>query len=317
MKDAIRKSEILIEALPYIKKFAGKVIVIKYGGAAVDEKGIEDDILRDIIFMNYAGMRPILVHGGGPHISREMKRAGLEPKFIHGRRVTDSRTVEILDKALHAINRKIVRAMRAMGAKAFGLSGRDNKLIKVKRLKLFSFANQCAIAGMASKNYSCEAKPAFPLKLRSRIKVDLGFVGEVSSVDTTVVKRLIADGMIPVIYPLGVGRDGKTYNVNADDVASAIATALKAEKFVLLTNVRGIFKNKHDPKTLCDTLTISEVGRFIRRKIIDAGMIPKAASCVKAINGGVKKAHILDAGIPHALLLEIFTDKGIGTEIVR
>ncbi|MDP2912534.1 MAG: acetylglutamate kinase [Candidatus Omnitrophota bacterium] len=284
MKNAIRKSEVLIEALPHIKKFAGKVIVIKYGGAAVDEKGIENGILEDIIFMNYAGMRPILIHGGGPLISKRMKKAGLEPMFIQGRRVTDSRTVEILDKALHTINRKIVHAMRAMGAKAFGLSGRDNKLIKVKKLKLGP---------------------------------DLGFVGEVTSVDTTVVKRLIKDGMIPVIYPLGVGRDGNTYNVNADDVASGIAIALKAEKFALLTNVRGILKDKSDPKTLCNTLTVSEVQKLIKMKIIDAGMIPKALSCMKAIKGGVKKAHILDAGIPHALLLEIFTDRGVGTEIVK
>lgn len=284
MKDAIKKSDVLIEALPYIKKFFEKIVVIKYGGAAVDEKGIEKGILEDIIFMNYAGMKPILVHGGGPLISKMMKKAGLEPKFINGRRVTDSRTVEIIDRALYTINRKIVRAMRQMGAKAFGLSGRENKLIKVKKLK----------AG-----------------------VDLGFVGEVTSVDTTVVKRLIDDNIIPVIYPLGAGRDGNTYNVNADDVASGIARALNAEKYVLLTNVRGIMRDRNDPKTLYNTLTTADVKKLIRKNIVAAGMIPKAQSCIDALHGGVKKAHILDAGIPHALLLEIFTDKGVGTEIVK
>jgi len=284
MKEAIKKSRVLIEALPYIRKFFGKTIVIKYGGAAVDEKGIEKGILEDIIFMNYAGMHPILVHGGGPLISKMMKSSGLEPKFVHGRRITDFQTIEILNKALRIINRKIVNAMKAMGARAFGLSGKENNLIRVKKLKL---------------------------------EVDLGFVGEVTSVDTTVVKRLMRDNIIPVIYPLGAGRDGNTYNVNADEAASEIAVALKAEKFVLLTNVRGIMKDRSDPKTLCHTIKASEVKRLINKKVIDAGMIPKALSCVNAIRGGVKKAHILDAGIPHALLLEIFTDEGIGTEIIK
>ncbi|MDD5495610.1 MAG: acetylglutamate kinase [Candidatus Omnitrophica bacterium] len=284
MREAIRKSEVLIEALPYIKKFFEKVIVIKYGGAAVDEKGIEQDILEDIIFMNYAGMRPILVHGGGPLISKMMKKAGVEPKFIHGRRYTDKQTIHIIDKALGAINKKIVKSLNCIGAKAFGLSGRENNLIRVKKMKT---------------------------------EPDLGFVGEVTSVDTTVVEQLVEDGIIPVIYPLGVGRDGNLYNVNADDMASELAIALKAEKFVLLTNVRGIMKKKGDVRTLFNTLKTKDVGRLIKRKVIDSGMIPKANACVSAIKGGVKKAHILDASMPHALLLEIFTDKGIGTEIVR
>ncbi|MFA6141747.1 MAG: acetylglutamate kinase [Candidatus Omnitrophota bacterium] len=284
MKQAIKKSETLIEALPYIRKFFEKTIVIKYGGAAVEEKGIEKGILEDIIFMNYAGMRPILVHGGGPYISKMMKKAGIEPKFIQGRRYTDAETVYIIDKALRTINKKIVGALKSMGAEAFGMSGKENSLIRVKKMKL---------------------------------AYDLGFVGEVTSVDTTVVKRLIRDNIIPVIYPLGIGRDGSTYNVNADDVASEIAMALNAEKFVLLTNVNGIMKDKNDPSTLYRTIKAGEVERLIGRKIIDAGMIPKARACINATKGGVEKAHILNAGIPHALLLEIFTDKGIGTEIVK
>jgi len=284
MSEALKKSQILIEALPYIKKFFGKVVVIKYGGSAVDEKGIERGILDDIMFMNYAGMHPIVVHGGGPFISKMMKKAGLEPKFINGRRYTDDKTVRIIDKALHVINRKIVGELKGMGARAFGLSGTENDLIKVKKLNL---------------------------------GYDLGFVGEVTSVDTTVVKRLINDNMIPVIYPLGRGRDGEIYNVNADDVASAIAAKLKCEKFVLLTNVMGIMKDKNDSKTLYHTLKSSDVKRLIKNKVIASGMIPKAEACVRAIKGGVKKSHILDAGMEHAMLLEIFTDTGIGTEIVK
>lgn len=284
MKEAIKKSEVLIEALPYIRKFYEKTIVIKYGGAAVEEKGIEKGILEDIIFMNYAGMRPILVHGGGPFISKMMKKAGIEPKFIQGRRVTDSQTIHIIDRALGLINKKIVNALKGMGAKAFGMSGKENGMIKVRKMK-------CAY--------------------------DLGFVGEVTSVDTTVVKRLIKDNIIPVIYPLGIGRDGHTYNVNADDVASSLAMALKAEKFVLLTNVNGIMKDKDDPKTLFNTIRAGEVERLIAKNIISTGMIPKARACINAAKDGVKKAHILNASIPHALLLEIFTDKGIGTEIMK
>lgn len=284
MKEAIKKSEVLIEALPYIKKFFEKVVVIKYGGAAVDEKGIDSFVLEDIVFMNYAGMKPVLVHGGGPLISKFMKRAGIEPVFIGGRRFTDRESIYIIDKALNIINQQIVKTLKFLGTKAFGLSGRENNLIKVKKLKT---------------------------------KIDLGFVGAVTSVDTTVVRRLMEDNIIPVIYPLGMGRDRNLYNVNADDVASEIAIALKAEKFVLLTNVRGIMKDKKDPSTLYNTLKAGEVPTLIKKKVIDSGMIPKAIACVNAIKGGVKKAHILDAGIPHALLLEIFTDKGIGTEIVR
>jgi acetylglutamate kinase len=284
VKEAIKKSRVLIEALPYIKRFAGKVVVIKYGGAAVDEKGIDNGILEDIILMNFAGVHPVVIHGGGPFISRMMKKAGIEPRFIHGRRFTDRQTVGIIDRALNTINKRIVRAMKDMGARAFGLSGRENALIRVKKMKT---------------------------------EHDLGFVGEVTGVDTTVVKQLIDDDIIPVIYPLGLGRDGEIYNVNADDVASVIAIALKAEKFVLLTNVNGIMKDKDDPKSLYNTLTSAEAARLIKKKIINAGMIPKAEACVNAIRGGVKKSHILNAGIPHALLMEIFTDKGVGTEIVK
>lgn len=283
MKEAIRKSEVLIEALPYIKNFYEKVVVIKYGGAAVDASGIEKSILQDVMFMNYAGMRPIIVHGGGPFISQMMKKAGIEPKFINGRRYTDTASIAIIERSLRVINRKIVAGLRALGAKAFGLSGRENDLIRVKKMR-----------------------PGY----------DLGFVGEVTSVDTTVIRRLIRDNIIPVVYPLGVGRDGNTYNVNADDVACEIAKALNAEKFVLLTNVPGILKDKDDPRTLYHSLRVPDVEKLVRKGVVAGGMIPKAEACMKVVRGGVRKAHILDADIPHALLLEMFTDRGIGTEIV-
>jgi acetylglutamate kinase len=284
VKEAIRKSQVLIEALPYIKKFFEKTIVIKYGGSAVDEKGLDPAILEDIMFMNYAGMRPVIVHGGGPYISKMMKRAGIEPKFIGGRRYTDPASLCIIERALATINGKIVNALKGMGAKVFGTSGKENNLIRVRRMKG---------------------------------DIDLGYVGEVTSVDTTVIKRLIKDNIIPVIYPLGMGRDHHVYNVNADDVASELAVALNAEKFVLLTNVKGVLRDRKDPGSLYKTLKASEAEKLIKRKVIDGGMIPKARSCINAIKGGVKKAHILDASMPHALLLEIFTDTGIGTEIVK
>jgi len=284
MKEAIKKSEVLIEALPHIKKFFEKTIVIKYGGSAVDERGLDPAILEDIMFMNYAGMRPVVVHGGGPYISKMMKASGVEPRFIGGRRYTDEKSLAIIERALATINGKIVSALKRMGASAFGMSGGENGLIRVKKMK-----------GDA----------------------DLGYVGKVTAVDTTVLKRLIRDNIIPVIYPLGRGRDRHLYNVNADDVASEIAVALKAEKFVLLTNVRGVLRDRSDEASLYNTLKAGLAEKLIKRGVINGGMIPKASSCINAIKGGVKKAHILDAGVPHALLLEIFTDKGIGTEVVR
>jgi len=284
MKSAIRKSDVLIEALPYIRKFFDKVVVIKYGGAAVDESGIEKRILEDIMFMRYAGMHPVLVHGGGPFISKMMKKSGIEPRFIHGRRYTDARTVAIIHKALRTINRRIVAELKALGAKAVGLGGAENGFIRVRKM---------------------------------RLGYDLGYVGEVTSLKTSLIKRLTAANIIPVVYPLGLGRDGHIYNVNADDVACGIARALHAEKFVLLTNVPGVLKDKDDPSTLYHSLRLLEVTRLIEKGIIHGGMVPKVQACATVVKGGVRKAHILDADMPRALLLEMFTDKGIGTEIIR
>ena len=284
MEDAIKKSEVLIEALPYIKKFFQKVFVIKFGGSALSDAALRKSVLEDIVFMHYAGMRPVLVHGGGPHINEKMKEAKKKPKFIDGLRVTDKKTMEIVDDALADLNVMLVEEIKKMGAEAFGLSGKENKLIQAKKMEH---------------------------------KEDIGFAGAVESVDTTVLEKLIEANMIPVISPVGIGRDTELYNINADEAASNIAMAFKAEKLFILTNVRGIMREMGNPDTLYRSLSLADVEILAEKKIISEGMIPKTRACIKALEGKVKKAHIIDSNIPHALLLEIFTDKGIGTEIIK
>ena len=284
MEEAIRKSSVLIEALPYIKKFFGKTFVIKFGGSALDDEKIRHSVLEDVVFMNYAGMKPVLVHGGGPFINEKLKEARKKPKFVNGLRVTDKKTMEIVDNALTELNGILVEDIKKMGSEAFGLSGRENKLLLAKKIE-------------ASE--------------------DVGFVGTVDSVDTTIMERLLEANIIPVVSPVGIGSDGNHYNINADEAASHIATALKAEKIFLLTNVRGIMKEKDKLDTLYESLSLSDVD-FLREKgIIAGGMIPKTKACARALEGKVRKAHIIDGNLSHALLLEIFTDKGIGTEIIK
>jgi len=284
MEEAIRKSETLIEALPYIKKFSNKVFVIKFGGSALSNKSVRKNVLEDIVFLHFAGMKPILVHGGGPFISTKMKEANKRPKFIDGLRVTDKKTMEIVDSALTELNGIMVKEIKDMGAEAFGLSGKENKLIVAKKVKH---------------------------------KEDIGFAGTVDSIDTTVLEKLIDANMIPVISPVAIGKDAELYNVNADEAASNIAMAFKAEKFFVLTNVRGIMKDKNDVNSLYRSLSLVDAEVLEKKGILEQGMIPKARACIKALGGKVKKAHIIDGNLPHALLLEIFTDKGIGTEIIK
>ena len=284
MEEAIRKSKVLIEALPYIKKFFNKIFVIKFGGSALSDEGVRKSVLEDIVFLKYAGMKPILVHGGGPFISQKMKEAKKKPKFVDGLRVTDKKTMEIVDNALGELNTMMVEEIKVLGAEAFGLSGKENKLITAKKVKH---------------------------------KEDIGFAGTVHSIDTTVLERLIEANIIPVISPVALGDDNELYNVNADEAASNLAFAFKAEKFFVLTNVRGIMKEKDNLETLYRSLSISDVDTLCKKGIIETGMIPKTKACIKALEGKVKKAHIIDGNLPHALLLEIFTDKGIGTEIIK
>lgn len=280
MEDAIKKADILIEALPYIRKFQDKFIVVKYGGSALTDKKKRLRVLEDIIFMRLAGMRPVIVHGGGPYISKRLKQKKVRPVFVDGLRVTDDRVITVVEEALAALNSRIVNEIRLLGGKAQGLPG--TKVIRAKRHRNFE---------------------------------KLGFVGEIINIDTAAIEGVAAKDSIPVITPLGMGRDGRTYNINADQASAHVAKALAAEKLALLTNVDGIYKK--DGETHLSSVTKSQAMRMIKKGVIGAGMIPKVKACILAINGGVKKAHIINGSLGHALLLEIFTDTGIGTEVVK
>jgi acetylglutamate kinase len=286
MKRAIKTADVLVEALPYIRAFAGKTVVVKYGGKAMVESSLKERFAEDIALMKYVGMHPVIVHGGGPQISEMMKRLGKEPTFVRGIRVTDAETIGIVEMVLGGvINPEIVALINRHGGRAVGLTGKDGPLLIAKPLR-----------GSAKE-------PG----------VDLGLVGEVDGVDPGVLKGLEEARFIPVIAPIAGGIDGKTYNVNADSAAGAIAAALRAEKLLLLTDVPGILDAK---KRLIPTITKKETQQLIRKGTIASGMIPKVQACLDALEGGVVKAHIIDGRTPHALLLELFTDKGIGTEIV-
>jgi acetylglutamate kinase len=283
MEEAIKKSEVLIEALPYIRKFFNKVVVIKFGGSSLHKETARNMVLQDIVFMRYAGMKPVLVHGGGPNINERLKEAKIETKFIDGLRVTCGKSMDVVDSVLTEVNKALVDEINSFGGEAFGLSGKENNMIQA-------------------------VKKESP---------DLGFVGRVEAIDTTILNRLINTNIIPVISPVGKGKDNKLYNVNADEAASNIAIALDAEKFVVLTNVRGVMKDKEDPGSLFHSLTLETAEHLIKSGVIEGGMVPKTKACLHALRGGVRKTHIVDANLSHALLLEIFTDKGIGTEIVQ
>lgn len=289
MEKLIEKAKVLIEALPYIRAFSGKTVVIKYGGKAMTEKALKDAFAQDVVLMKYIGLNPVVVHGGGPQINVMMKRLGLEPKFVKGVRVTDSATMEIVEMVLGGIiNKEIVTLIRRHGGRAIGLTGKDGGLILAKKMK-----------GAEGTSASDEA-------------VDMGLVGEVEKVDPQVIRNLDRDRYIPVIAPIGADSEGRTYNINADWVAGAVAASLKAEKLLLLTDVKGILDAQGK---LLPTLSRKGAARLIKQKVITEGMLPKIKAALAAVEGGVTKAHIIDGRMSHALLLEIFTDKGIGTEI--
>ncbi len=292
MEKLIEKAGILVEALPYIRAFAGKTVVIKYGGKAMVEETLKDSFAQDVVLMKYIGLKPVVVHGGGPQINRMMKRLGLEPKFVKGVRVTDAQTMEIVDRVLGGvINKEIVALIDRHGGRAVGLTGKDNRLIRARKLKPSEEAGERA---------------------SGEDGIDLGQVGEVERVDPEVILSLDQDRSIPVIAPIGSDSAGRTYNINADIVAGAVASALRAEKLLILTDVRGI---KDENNALIGTLSRKEAVRLIKQGVILEGMIPKVKAALAAVEEGVTKAHIIDGRVPHALLLEIFTDKGIGTEI--
>jgi len=295
MKALIEKADVLIEALPYIRAFYGKTMVIKYSGRAMEDETLKHSVMQDIVLMKYVGMNPVVVHGGGPQISGMMKRLGKEAKFIQGLRVTDRETVDIAEMVLAGtINKDIVSLINQHGGKAVGLCGKDANLIQAQK----HFAKVTSDTG-------------------EQIMADIGFVGDIANVNPKIIQVLDAEGFIPVIAPNGVGEDGQTYNINADTVAGEIAAALRAEKLVILTDTRGILRDKNDGDSLIPTLDISEVEELIQSGIIETGMLPKVEACITALNAEVKKTHIIDGRISHSILLEIFTEKGIGTEIVK
>jgi len=283
MKESIKKADILIEAIPYIKAFRDKVIVIKYGGSAMDDVSSRQSLLRDIIFMNTVGIKPVLVHGGGPAISQKLKQLGKNVKFVNGKRVTDEHTIKVVDRVLTKINREIVKEIIDLGGQAKSLLAKNNNLVLTK----------------------CQ-------------NPQLGFVGMPVSVNARFINMVLKKGFIPVISSVGRGQsDGKLYNINADDVAAVVSISLKAQKFVLFTNVDGILKDKSDQNSLLSTLNVNQAQKLIDNGTISEGMIPKVSACIESLKQGVKKAHIIGAYVPHSLLLEIFTKKGVGTEIIK
>jgi acetylglutamate kinase len=292
MQKLLEKAHVLIEALPFIRSFSGKTVVIKYGGAAQVEDELKNSFAQDVVLLNFIGMRPVVVHGGGPKISQTMKKMGKEPTFIQGQRVTDRETMDIVEMVLGGlINKEIVALINSHGGRAVGLSGKDGGLIKAKK-KLI-------------RNPAAKGEEEI---------IDIGLVGEVETISPAILHSLERDGFIPVISPIGVGAKGETYNINADYVASAIASSLKAEKLMLLTDVEGI---KDSEGKVLSTLTRTDIMELINDKVISGGMLPKVQACTRALEGGVKKTHIVDGRLPHCLLLEIFTKEGIGTEIVE
>ena len=286
-------ARILVEALPYIRLFYDKVVVVKYGGHAMVDTALKEAFAQDIVLMKYVGIRPVIVHGGGPQISEVMKKMGLKPIFVEGQRITDPETMNVVEMVLvGTVNKSIVSLINRHGARAVGLSGRDGDLIEAEKMRVY--------------RYTGEDRPPEI--------IDVGRVGKVKKVNPEVLNTLMEKGFIPVIAPVGVGPEGEAYNINADLVAGAVAGALSAEKVIYLTDVEGVLDEKGN---LLPTLTIPQVETLLSMEVARGGMIPKLKSARKALLAGVRKAHIIDGRIPHALLLELFTDQGVGTEIIK
>ncbi len=285
--DNLRRVEILMEALPYIREFRGRTVVIKYGGAAMEQADLKDTFALDVILLALVGIHPVIVHGGGPQIGALMKRLGKEPRFVGGMRVTDEETIEIVEMVLVGkINKEIVGLINHHGGRAVGLSGKDASLLRARRR---------------------------PHRLPSGEEVDIGLVGEVVAVSAEPIRLLEDAGFVPVIAPVGIGDAGETYNINADLVAGEVAAALDAEKLIHLTDVQGIVGTDG---RLISTLARKDAERLVREGVIDGGMLPKVESSLRALEAGTAKAHIIDGRVPHAILLELFTREGVGTEMV-
>ncbi|MBO4853277.1 MAG: acetylglutamate kinase [Schwartzia sp.] len=287
-------ANLLVEALPYFQKFSGKTIVVKYGGNAMVSEELKEKVMQDVTLMKQVGIRPVIVHGGGPDITGFLKKVGKDTEFVSGLRVTDEETMEIVGMVLIGkVNADVVMRLNVCGNRAVGLSGVDAELIRAKK------------------------KLAVVHEGGGEQKVDIGHVGEVESVDAKILEDNLDRGYIPVVAPIGVDEDGAQYNINADYVAAAIAGALKAEKLLLLTDVEGVYKNYEDKSTFLSSLTQKEAEAYIEDGTISGGMIPKVEACLTALRQGAQKTSIIDGRLPHSLLLELFTEQGIGTEIVK
>ena len=284
-QEIMNKAATLVEALPYIQKFQDKVVIVKYGGSAMTDEHLKMQVMQDVSLLKLVGLKPILVHGGGKEISRWIGKVGMEPRFVNGLRVTDEDTMEIAEMVLNKVNKSLVQIINNLGGKAVGISGKDGKLLKC--VKKFSMGQ------------------------------DIGYVGEVVNVDITIIKDLLDDGFIPIICPVGFDDHGQTYNVNADDAACAIAAAMHAEKLAYLTDVEGVYRDFEDKESLIHTLNLDEAQTMIDSGVLGGGMLPKLQNCIDAMKKGVNQVHILDGRVPHCLLLEIFTNKGIGTMIEK
>jgi acetylglutamate kinase len=291
MEKYIEKADILLEALPYIQRFAHKTMVIKYGGHAMEDEELKTNFVRDVILLHYIGLNPVIVHGGGPQIDGMLDKIGKKSQFIEGMRVTDEETMEVVEMVLVGrINKEIVSRINSNGGHAVGLSGADGNLIRARKMWAFKKGQEGQEKG----------------------RIDLGQVGEVESIDPGLLRTFISNKWIPIIAPVGVGSGGEVYNINADLVAGKVASSLEAEKFILLTDVEGVLDSR---KRLISTVDAKNAGRFIQEGTISGGMIPKVKCCLEALREGVQKTHIIDGRVKHAILLEIFTDEGIGTQI--
>ncbi len=284
MDIAMKKAEVLIEALAYIQRFNRKIIVVKYGGSAMSSPELQRNVIKDVTLLKLVGFKPIIVHGGGKDISRWVSKVGKEPQFINGLRVTDEETMEIAEMVLGRVNKKLVTMVQELGVNAAGISGKDGGLLKVKK----------KLSGGQ----------------------DIGFVGDVRHVNPKILYDLLDDDFLPIVSPIGIDDEYNTYNINADDAACAIASALGADKLVFLTDVEGLYRDFNDKSTFMGRLTVSEADALIDSGVIGGGMLPKLTNCTNAIKSGVNRVHILDGRVPHSILLEIFTKNGFGTAIV-
>ncbi len=285
MEQVILQAQTLIEAIPFIQKFRGKKIVVKYGGSAMLDENLKYNVIKDVALLKLIGLKPIIVHGGGKEISKWVKLSGKESRFVNGLRVTDAETMDIAEMVLSKVNKGLVQMMQKLGLNAVGISGKDGALMT------------CTKKMPGGK--------------------DIGFVGEVTKVDSHIIDTLLENDFIPVIAPIGIGEDYEAYNINADDAACAVARAIEAEKLVFLTDIEGVFVDPNDKNTLISEMTVEEAQAFIEKGVVGGGMLPKLTNCIEAINHGVARVHVLDGRVEHCLLLEFFTTKGVGTAILK